>query len=366
MVFVTQNMAPFRMQWLEALSKYIDIVVYHLNDYDSTVDSRYLTFKPKGVFIKEKYKTIGKIKFFKIADILNENADILMLDGYGFLGQMWLITILKILKKPFYISVDGGLVPEKENFFKKNFKKFFINSASGFFSTSEVTDLFINHYLNKPLPLYRHYFSTVYTNDICNVSKQQKLSYKEKLGLKDKFVVIAVGRFIPIKGFDILLKSASTMSDDVCFVFVGGKPTNDYNCLIENIKQADVKFVDFLNKEKLKEYYCASDVFALPSRGDVWGLVVGEAMSYGLPVLGSDKCVAAVSMVKDYENGFIISGENPKDYADKILELKENSNLCEAITKNNLDLIRKYAIDLSVINDINNIEQILSVKIIKE
>ena len=44
MVFVTQNLAPFRVQWLNELGKYIDIKIFHLNDYDSTVNAKYLSF----------------------------------------------------------------------------------------------------------------------------------------------------------------------------------------------------------------------------------------------------------------------------------------------------------------------------------
>lgn len=366
MVFVTQNMAPFRMQWLDELSRFIDITVYHLSDYDSTVNSKYLSYIPQNIKIDENYRKIGNRKFFKIKNILAEKADILVLDGYGFLGQMVLIAFLRLHRIPFYMSVDGGLIPKNESKTKLFLKKFCINGAKGFFSTSEMTDKFIGHYLKKPTPIFRHYFSSIYTRDICRVSKEQKLEYKKKLGLANKFVIIAVGRFIPIKGFDILLKSAQKADEDTCFVFVGGKPTEEYNNLIDGINPQSVKFVDFLSKEELKEYYCAADVFAIPSRSDVWGLVVGEAMSYGLPVLGSNNCMAAVAMVKDYENGFIVKDENPQSYLSKIAELKSNPMLIEKMSYNNYALVEKYAIDVSVNNDIKNIESILNIKITED
>ena len=149
-------------------------------------------------------------------------------------------------------------------------------------------------------------------------------------------------------------------------MFVGGEPTEEYNNLIENINPQSIKFVDFLSKEELKKYYCAADVFAIPSRSDVWGLVVGEAMSYGLPVLGSNNCMAAVAMVKDYENGFIVSDENPDSYLIKITKLREKPELLKKISDNNYNLIQKYAIDISVNNDIRNIYSILNIKITEE
>lgn len=366
MVFVTQNMAPFRMQWLDELSKFIDITVYHLSDYDSTVNAKYLSYVPRNIKTDENYRKIGNRKFFRIKNILAEKADILVLDGYGFLGQMVLIAFLRLHRILFYISIDGGFIPKNEPKKKILIKRFCINGANGFFSTSEMTDKFIEHYLKKPTPIFRHYFSSVYTKDICKVSKEQKLEYKKKLGLENKFVIIAVGRFIHVKGFDILLKAAEKADEDICFVFVGGKPTEEYNSLVKNINPQNVKFIDFLNKEELKEYYCAADVFAIPSRSDVWGLVVGEAMSYGLPVIGSENCLAAVAMVKDYENGFIISGENPDSYLSRIAELKSDPMLLEKMSYNNYALVEKYAIDVSVNNDIKSIESILNIKITED
>lgn len=366
MVFITQNAAPFRMRWLDELSKFIDITVYHLSDYDFTVNPKYLSYVPENIKIFTCYRKILGHKFFKIKNILSEKADILVLDGYGFIAQIFLITYLRLCGIPFYMSVDGGIIPEKESGFKKFIKRFCLNGPSGFFSTSEITDKFIGHYLKKNVPFYRHYFSSVYSADINAVDGKDKVKYKIKLGLEDKFVVIAVGRFIPVKGFDILLRAVQKADNDICFVFVGGTPSEDYASLTKNIDPSNVKFIDFLSKEELKEYYFASDIFAIPSRSDVWGLVVGEAMSCGLPVLGSSNCVAAASMVKDGENGFIIGTEEPDDYLARIYELKNNPELLKKMSINNCEAIRKYTIDIAVLNDIKNIDKIMSMKNIED
>lgn len=363
MVFVTQNLAPFRVQWLNELGKYIDIKIFHLNDYDSTVNAKYLSFVTDNLEIDDNYSKIGKYKFFKVNKILKEKADLLMLDGYGFIGQIVLIMILKLLGKKFYISVDGGFINKNEKRIRGILKRFCINSAKGFFSTCEETDKFISHYAKKDVVLYRHYFSSIYSDDICRITSKEKEYFKKKYDLQDKFVVIAVGRFIHIKGFDILLKAAKIAEKDICFVFVGGKPTEEYNDLIKGISSENVRFIDFLDKEKLKEYYFASDIFAMPSRGDIWGLVIGEAMAYGLPVLSSDTCIAGLAMVKDGENGYIVSGEDPEEYYSKVLELKNNENLYNNMVENNFKSIQKYAIDISVKNDLNNINEILNRKV---
>ena len=50
---------------------------------------------------------------------------------------------------------------------------------------------------------------------------------------------------------------------------------------------------------ELALYYKAADVFAFPTREDIWGLVVNEALNYGLPVVSTYGCVAACEMLPE-------------------------------------------------------------------
>jgi UDP-glucose:(heptosyl)LPS alpha-1,3-glucosyltransferase len=59
----------------------------------------------------------------------------------------------------------------------------------------------------------------------------------------------------------------------------------------------------------VEKYYLASDIFAMPSRFDTFGLAVLEAMAAGLPVIITPR-VGARDIVEPGVNGFILS-ENP-------------------------------------------------------
>ena len=67
--------------------------------------------------------------------------------------------------------------------------------------------------------------------------------------------------------------------------------------------------MSFMTKKELADWYQAADLFVMPTREDVWGLVVNEAMAYGLPVISSDMCGAASEMVKNGYNGYIFENE---------------------------------------------------------
>lgn len=51
----------------------------------------------------------------------------------------------------------------------------------------------------------------------------------------------------------------------------------------------------------MDKYYKAADLFVLPTREDIWGLVINEAMAYGLPIITTDKCVAGVQLLNNQE-----------------------------------------------------------------
>lgn len=57
--------------------------------------------------------------------------------------------------------------------------------------------------------------------------------------------------------------------------------------------------------EELGEMYAGADALAFPTLGDTWGLVVNEAMSAGLPVLGSTLSQAVTELIDEGKNGWL-------------------------------------------------------------
>lgn len=60
----------------------------------------------------------------------------------------------------------------------------------------------------------------------------------------------------------------------------------------------NIVFVEFKTKEDLIDYYRAADLFVLPTREDIWGLVVNEAMAAGTPVITTTNCGAGMEILK--------------------------------------------------------------------
>ncbi|MEI7606825.1 MAG: glycosyltransferase [Rhodospirillaceae bacterium] len=87
-----------------------------------------------------------------------------------------------------------------------------------------------------------------------------------------------------------------------------------------------------LSPEVLARLYASSDVFATPSRIEVFSNVVLEAMASGLPILVcSDSGMARV--LRDGEAGFIVAGGDPRAWSGAVKRLALDSGLRDAMGK---------------------------------
>lgn len=113
----------------------------------------------------------------------------------------------------------------------------------------------------------------------------------------DTFEVLSIGRFVPLKGFDMTIKAFIEFfkklnpeeRKQVKLTLVGKGPYREQlEKLIykENIV-GGIEIIKWIEREKLKDIYKKADVFLFPSHEGA-GMVVPEALSYGVPVLCYD------------------------------------------------------------------------------
>jgi glycosyltransferase involved in cell wall biosynthesis len=154
------------------------------------------------------------------------------------------------------------------------------------------------------------------------------------------------------------LNAVKDLDEDVAIVFVGGEPTQEYIDVKEKYNLRNVYFVGFKSKNELTEYYKAADLFILPTREDIWGLVINEAMACGLPVITTNKCIAGLELIDDNENGFIVPVDDSCALAEKINVINNDKNLRRTMTLNNLRKIKFYTIESMAITHLDIIEKI--------
>jgi glycosyltransferase involved in cell wall biosynthesis len=121
------------------------------------------------------------------------------------------------------------------------------------------------------------------------------------------------GSLIYRKGVDLLAQAFSRLADElpnVSLRFVGDgqlRPSLEKKLTRYGSR---VEFAGFQAWESLPDFYKSSDFLCVPSRYDGWNLVVPEGLAAGLPVIGTNRTGAALELITQRENGWLIPSED--------------------------------------------------------
>lgn len=129
------------------------------------------------------------------------------------------------------------------------------------------------------------------------------------------------GRFAAEKGIATLAQAAREV--DIPFQLAGDAPALD---LVEDI--ANVKVVVKSTAEELNRFYRKARMLIVPSTWfETFPLVIGEAMSNGIPVIAS-RIGGLPEIIEDGITGLLFEPGNAKDLASKIRILWDDPDLC--------------------------------------
>lgn len=252
---------------------------------------------------------------------------------------------------PFVIQSEGGFQGSGKGL-KEAFKKYLMEKAEFYLTgMGGENDYFLPYGATrerlKPYP-----FSSLSKKDMEDAQlllRQDKSALRSELGMSEKHIVLSVGRFSYLggygKGYDILMRMAEQTDESIGFYIIGDEPTQEFLDWKKEKHLEHVHFLPFKVKNELAKYYAAADVFVILSRGDTWGLVVNEAMSYGLPVVSSDKCVAGIELVENNVNGYVLPLEEEQEIYHAISGLARDADRCRQYGQASLRKIEPYKIE---------------------
>lgn len=128
--------------------------------------------------------------------------------------------------------------------------------------------------------------------DAKHYGADSRLPFTVEEKIKGKKIILAVGRLVPYKGFSVLIDAANHLATDALVVIVGAGPLqHDLQHAIETTRVNDrVVLAGRLSDAALHVLFERATLFCLPSinRAEAFGVVLLEAMSYGLPVVATD------------------------------------------------------------------------------
>ena len=162
---------------------------------------------------------------------------------------------------------------------------------------------------------------------------------RSAIGLgKGQFLVLSVGRLMPRKGFDQVIRALALLREqglDVHYALIGtGEDLGRLQMLVQELGlEEKVHFLGHTSYEDLPHWYNTCDIFVMPNRdidGDSegFGLVFLEAAASGKPAIAG-KAGGTSSAVVDEETGLLVDGENVNEVAAAMLRLLQNPELAE-------------------------------------
>lgn len=144
-------------------------------------------------------------------------------------------------------------------------------------------------------------------------------------------------------------------------VFVGDGPLRaDLEAYKQDHKLDHVYFVGFRNQSELPNFYATADVFVLPSKIEPWGLVINEAMCFGLPILTTDRVGAGKDLVQPGLNGFIFPADSVEALENYLTLVLSDSELRREMGIKSREIIRKWSYETGVNNLVVWLEQMRS------
>ncbi|SMC40214.1 Glycosyltransferase involved in cell wall bisynthesis [Oscillospiraceae bacterium] len=179
----------------------------------------------------------------------------------------------------------------------------------------------------------------------CDTTKFSPEFRQERYFGDDKKTVLFVGRLVTIKGVEYLIEAMKGV--DARLVIVGEGPIKDD--LKKNAEEAgiDAVFMGGKSHEELKVIYASSDVFVSPSitlpngAQEGLGLVALEAMSSGVPVIGS-RSGGIVEVIDDGNNGILFDEKNVNQLRKSIKAILSNESLSRKLRHQALIDVKRY------------------------
>lgn len=354
-IFCTNLPSPYRVDFFNELGKYCILTVLYERHSSAERNVAWKGVRAenfKEIFLELKSVDVDRSKGSALRKYIKEHqADVLIFTNYVSLATIEAIIWCRLHRRKYYIEYDGGF-NKKDSFAKGLLKKFLLKGAEGHLTTADEHIKYLKSLGIDKSKIHKYPFTSISEKDIAEantLTANGRNYFKQKLAISEQKMILTIGRFSYDrgygKGYDVLMRLAERLGPSVGVYIIGDEPTQEFIDWKAERELKQVHFVPFKSKKELADYYGAADLFMMLSRGDVWGLVINEAMAFGLPIITSDKCIAGLELVSNGENGHIVDIEDIDLVEDKAKQLLKDEDLLVEMGKNSYLKILKYTIE---------------------
>lgn len=152
--------------------------------------------------------------------------------------------------------------------------------------------------------------------------------------------IIAVGRYVYQKGFDLLIDAWKTVVQKYpeWHLYIYGRGDKNNYQKVENCHLEDAV-------ENINEKYADSSIFVLSSRFEGFGMVIIEAMACGIATVAFACPCGPSDIITNKEDGFLVKNGDTQQLAECICYLIEHPEERKRMGKNAMETAKKYSIE---------------------
>ena len=177
----------------------------------------------------------------------------------------------------------------------------------------------------------------------CDRFANSESSFTENPFNLNMFNILYVGRLSTEKNLKILFFAYKELQKDfhnIKLTIVGEGP--EYKKLQKLAKKLSITNIEWVSKVSQKDvvhYYKSADIFVLPSKKEIQGISILEAMAAGLPIITTK--FSGVEEIVHPNTGLVFENNDYLDLANKISTLIEDDDLRKKIAKNAQKHVKK-------------------------
>lgn len=246
-----------------------------------------------------------------------------------------LVTISRLKRHKYIIVIHHLLVDQDSKKFVKILEKIFVKLIKYKITVSDTTNkrLLELKYIKKSIPIIPP-----------GLEFEPKLKYARE-NISPIHKLLFIGNIEKRKNLHILINSLKLLPGiKFNLTIIGKKIEEEYYeyiiAIINKMKLADkIDFKENLESSEIKSYYLNSDIMVFPSKWEGYGMVIAEAMAFGLPVIASN-IPTSKELINDRINGILFEVGNEKELANSILELFNNNKLYNKISINSIQKVK--------------------------
>lgn len=314
----------------------------------------------RNAALREGFHFWGFVNFSIWNELPSGRFDAVVLNGWSYASD-WLAVVSSalrgipvLLRSEMPLNQEMLKSPAKRILKKIVLGKILFPLISGFLYIGEENRKFYRYYGAPDRRLF--FVPYAVDNERFMLAYKESRSRKHELmktpGMrKEDIVILFVGKLISKKRpMDLLLAyerlTAYGLRQNPALLFVGEgelRPSLEGFAREKNLK--DVYFAGFKNQTEIPAFYAAADVFVLPSgEGETWGVVVNEAMCFGLPIVLSHRVGSAADLVRNGQNGYIFRMGDIGSLTESLLLLVSNPARRKQMGERSSEIVKEYSL----------------------